>query len=373
MFGEKALYSYSKITLKMKKILKITLITLLMGVSNASFYACSDDDKTTEAKVEANLNYTFNEITGAYNFTNMSSNAKTYVWEFGDGATSTEVNPSHIYANEGSYTLKLTAISPLGTQQDVLTQTLVAKKAPAVDATLPDGYSLVWLDEFNTDGSPSPQKWNYDIGTGAWGWGNGEAEYYTDRPENARVENGNLVITAKKENYSGSAYTSARLKTKGKYEFKYGKVFVRAKLPVGKGTWPAIWTLGADIDKVIWPGCGEIDIMEHTGNNLNEISSAIHTPAGFGGNPSKGAVKIADANQYHIYSLEWTDKYLKLYVDDTLIHTYDPTKTPQNWPFDKEHFLLLNVAMGGGLGGAIDPAFTEDKMLIDYVRVYQKK
>lgn len=355
----------------MRKIFQTTLSILLIGMIAFALHSCSDDDETSEPKVESNLSYTFNEITGIYTFTNKSTNAKTYLWDFGDGTTSTEVNPTHSYAKDGTYVLKLTAISESGAQ-DVLTQSIMVKLNPVIDPTLPGGYNLIWADEFNTDGALSTDKWTYDIGTGSGGWGNGEAEYYTNRADNVKIAGGNLVITAKKEAYSGSAYTSARVKTQGKFDFKYGKVIVRAKLPVGKGTWPAIWTLGSNIEQVGWPACGEIDIMEHTGNNLNKILGTVHTPAASGGASIGGSTTVTDVSQYHIYMMEWTATSIKFYVDDVLFQTYEPTQTAQNWPFNKNQFLILNIAMGGGLGGAIDPAFTQENMQIDYVRVYQK-
>lgn len=255
----------------------------------------------------------------------------------------------------------------------------VAEEAPSTCAggatgntIVPGTYTLVWADEFNTDGSPCSNSWGYDIGTGSGGWGNGESQYYTKRTDNVKVAGGNLVITAKKEYYLGSNYTSARLKTQGKFDFKYGKVEVRAKLPVGKGTWPAIWMLGSNLNQVGWPACGEIDIMEHTGNNLNKILGTTHTLAGSGGSAVGGSTTITDVSQFHIYGMEWDATSLKFYVDGNLYYTYQPTQTAQNWPFDKNQFLILNLAMGGGLGGTIDPAFTQESMQVDYVRVYQK-
>lgn len=237
-----------------------------------------------------------------------------------------------------------------------------------------DNTTLVWADEFEIDGAPCLENWTYDIGAG--GWGNNESQYYTREADNVIVEDGVLKITAKKQLYNGSQYTSARLKTQDKYAFTYGKVEVRAKLPDGGGTWPAIWMLGENITSVGWPACGEIDIMEHTGNDLGVTSSAIHTTSGSGGNPSFVAhySKVDDvATEFHVYGINWTTEKIEFTVDGVVKGTYvKPTdNSTSNWPFFRDQFLILNIAMGGTLGGAIDADFTESTMEIDYVRVYQ--
>ncbi|MBZ5858543.1 glycoside hydrolase family 16 protein [Flavihumibacter profundi] len=227
---------------------------------------------------------------------------------------------------------------------------------------------LVWSDEFNTNGRPDPAKWIFETGTGSNGWGNNELEYYTDRVENAVVQDGVLRITAIKENYKGSQYTSARMITKGKFEFKYGKVEVRAKLPAGVGTWPAIWMLGGDIGTAGWPACGEIDIMEHRGSEPNKIFGTLHYPGRSGGN-ADGNTRVIDnaTTGFHIYSVDWSAKAIKIYVDGQLIHT---VTNSAGIPFNKNFFCILNVAMGGGFAGAVDPAFTSAAMEVDYIRVY---
>lgn len=236
------------------------------------------------------------------------------------------------------------------------------------------GPQLIWFDEFDSAGSPDATKWGYDIGTGSNGWGNGEKQYYTNRTDNVKVENGVLKIIAKKENYQGSEYTSTRLLTKGKFDFTYGRIDVKAKLPTGSGTWPAIWMLGANIETVGWPACGEIDIMEHWGYNPTKISSATHTPSCSGGcaNTSVGETTITDYNTaFHVYSLEWTESELKFFIDNVYKYSYKPSvKNSSTWPYYAPQFLILNVAMGGSWF-TIDPNFTESIMEIDYVRVYQ--
>ena len=239
---------------------------------------------------------------------------------------------------------------------------------PPVEPEPPIDRQLVWADEFDVDGAPNPANWKYDIG--GWGWGNGEAQYYTDRTDNAIVSNGILKINLKKESYMGSNYTSARLLSHGKFSFKYGKISVRAKLPVGGGTWPAIWMLGDNFyPNKDWPACGEIDIMEQVGNNANNIYGTLHYTGHFGGGgPSKQKYISTSSTEFHVYSVDWTATQIKFYIDDELFHTYTNDNTT---PFHAKFFILLNVAMGGGFGGAIDPNFQSSSMEIDYVRVYQ--
>ncbi|WP_109434713.1 MULTISPECIES: glycoside hydrolase family 16 protein [Aquimarina] len=235
------------------------------------------------------------------------------------------------------------------------------------DVTEPPFDTLVWSDEFNTDGAPSATNWSYDLGTGDNGWGNNESQSYTNDPGNVIVEGGLLKITAKAE--GGGAFTSARIKSQDLFEFTYGKVEVSAKLPSGGGTWPAIWMLGADFETNIWPAAGEIDIMEHVGNQQNTVFSSLHFPGNSGGNAITQNTIISDASSvFHKYSVEWSSTEIKFYVDDQLFHTFTNNS---GLPFNKDFFLILNVAMGGNFGGTIDPAFTSSTMEIDYVRVYQ--
>ena len=239
-------------------------------------------------------------------------------------------------------------------------------------------YELVWSDEFDTDGAPNPDNWGYDLGTGCpdlCGWGNDEAQYYTDRPQNVEVKDGNLVITARRESFGGANFTSGRLTSKDKFEFQYGRVEVNAKLPRGGGTWPAIWMLGADIDTNPWPAAGEIDIMEHTGNNQDVVQAALHTPSSFGNTVNKGSkTEPGVSDEFHVYAVEWTADIITFFVDDQPYYSYSPeVKDNSTFPFNKDFYLLLNVAVGGTFGGAIAGNFTLSTMEIDYVRVYQEK
>jgi hypothetical protein len=223
--------------------------------------------------------------------------------------------------------------------------------------------NLVWEDDFTTAG-PDPTKWTYDLGAG--GWGNGELQTYTNSSENVVVENGSLKIKAKA---NGAGYTSARLKSEGLYEFQYGRVEIRAKLPSAQGTWPAFWMLGADHSTVGWPASGEIDIMEQTGTDKTKIHGTVHYPGNSGANgPTKSTAVTNASSDFHNYTVEWSDTKIEFYLDGVSYHVFanDATK-----PFNKKFFLLLNIAMGGTLGGTVDAAFTEDVMEIDYVKVYQ--
>ncbi len=231
---------------------------------------------------------------------------------------------------------------------------------------------LVWQDEFDYTGKPDATKWGYDTATGCpnnCGWGNNELQYYTTREANAKVENGMLKITAFRESYMGAAFTSARLVTRGKHTWKYGKVEVRAKLPQGIGTWPAIWMLGSNVHEVGWPLCGEIDIMEHRGYELNKIFGTLHYPGRSGDNANTNTRMVENTtSNFHIYTLEWSDENISMKVDGQLVHE---VKNGSDKPFHHDFYLLLNMAMGGGFAGPVDPAFKAAIFEIDYVRVYQ--
>ena len=227
--------------------------------------------------------------------------------------------------------------------------------------------TLAWEDDFNTDGAPNPAKWTYDLGAG--GWGNGELQTYTNSADNAVVQGGSLHITAKADGSGG--YTSARLKSQGLYKFKYGRVEVKAKLPAAQGTWPAIWMLGSNFTTVGWPTCGEIDIMEQKGDDKNTTLGTCHwfdTASSSNASYGETAAISTASSEFHIYTLEWTDTAVKIYLDDAPFYELSNSAA---LPFNADFFLILNVAMGGSLGGTVDAAFTEDKMEIDYIKVFQ--
>ena len=224
--------------------------------------------------------------------------------------------------------------------------------------------NLVWSDEFDVDGAPNAANWTYDLGAG--GWGNAEEQTYTNNLENAEISDGTLKITAIA---NGGSYTSARLKSENLFEFTYGRIEARAKLPASAGSWSAMWMLGEDCATNPWPACGEIDMMEHIGNNLNIVYGTLHYPGNSGGNADGSTIAVGTATtEFHDYTVEWTPDTIKILVDNTVYHT---TANSTALPYNSDFFLILNVAMGGTLGGTIDPAFTEDTLEIDYIRVYQ--
>ncbi len=280
-------------------------------------------------------------------------------------------------------------ILPLSLLLTVMSLTFCAQKeAPKVVAEIPStptptppvvtdtAKKLVWSDEFNTPGHPDTTKWNYNIGNGDGGWGNNELEYYTNSDSNARIENGNLVIEARKESLGGRNYTSARMLTQGKFDWTYGRFEIRAKLPKGIGTWPAIWMLGSNIPQVGWPTCGEIDIMEHVGKNLNEINWSAHSKMynwPMGTQKTNKAIIANVTDSFHVYKLDWSKAALNFYVDDALYLTVNSDgKNADYYPFVVPQFLLLNLAIGGNMAGStIDNSIFPVRMLVDYVRVYQ--
>lgn len=240
-----------------------------------------------------------------------------------------------------------------------------------------EGWTLVWDDEFNTGDVPSPERWGFDVGGS--GWGNNELEYYTQyRKENARIENGSLIIEARKENYEGMKYTSARLVTANHGDWLYGRVEVRAKLPAGFGTWPAIWMLSTDWAYGGWPQSGEIDIMEHVGYDNGVIHGSTHCDKYyFKTNTQKTAtIRIPTAtSDFHVYAMEWYADRIDMFVDSVKYFTSSNEGTGwQAWPFDKRFHLILNLAIGGDWGGqkGVDDAIFPVRMEVDYVRVYAK-
>ena len=250
---------------------------------------------------------------------------------------------------------------------------LANSPAPGV----PAGYALVWSDEFEVDGLPDSKKWDYDTQRNKEGWHNNELQYYAGpRAENAVVKGGRLIITARKESLSnapdwgGQRYTATRLLTRGKADWTYGFFDVRAKMPCGKGTWPAIWTLGSGGR---WPEDGELDILEHRGHFPKQVSSAVHVAAGHAGQSIHGAARVADAcSAFHNYQMHWTPAGVSFGVNG-FVHMHYPNLKLGHaaWPFDAPQFLLLNIAIGGDLGGAVDDRIFPRRMEVDYVRVYQ--
>jgi hypothetical protein len=239
------------------------------------------------------------------------------------------------------------------------------------------GYTQLFQDEFNGT-QIDTSIWGYNIGTGSGGWGNNELQYYTSRPENVYLNNGKLVIQAKKESYNGSAYTSARLLTQNKRTFTFGRVDIRAKLPVAKGLWPALWSLGSKITQTGWPACGEMDIMELVGTNPNQVHGTLHwgaTPALHQSYGTFTRLATGDfSDKFHVFSMIWEADKVEILMDDISYYKMDRTRVGNAaYPFNEPIFLIMNVAVGGDWPGSPTAATTfPQQMLVDYVRVFKK-
>jgi beta-glucanase (GH16 family) len=232
---------------------------------------------------------------------------------------------------------------------------------------------LVWADEFNYNGLPDSNKWSYEVGGS--GWGNNELQYYTNKQlKNASVADGKLTIAALFESFGGKLYTSARLVSKLKGDWLYGRIEVSAKLPSGRGTWPAIWMMPTDNEYGTWPNSGEIDIMEHVGYDPHVVHCNTHTNLYNGANGKGSSMQVPDAfDAFHVYAVDWTPEKMDFYVDNTRYFTLNVTSDYKSWPFDKRFFLIMNIAVGGNWGGAqgVDNTVFPAKMMIDFVRVYK--
>lgn len=239
--------------------------------------------------------------------------------------------------------------------------------------------NLVAEDDFEVDGAPNPDIWSYEIGDGTAqgipGWGNNELQFYTDREENVKVENGFLLITARQEQFNGAGYTSARLITKGKLETQYGRVEARIRLPYGQGMWPAFWMLGDDNNGTeIWPNIGEIDIMENRGQEPTKIVGSVHGPGYSGGNAVSKDYELENDRfdtGFHVFGIEWGPNYINYYVDDVLYNQITPNDVPGEWVFNRPFYIILNLAVGGDFVGSPNAQTVfPQTMLVDYVRIY---
>ena len=341
----------------MKHLNYLLLLLALVFTSCSKKTSADGGAKTppTNLNVQAAVS---TDNSGNVTFTATATNAASYGYDFGDGnyQTSATGAATYKYSAPGTYKVTVTATSSDG-----------STASKAMEVTVNVVLKLAWADEFNTDGAPDPARWGYDLGGG--GWGNSELEYYTSRPDNVTISGGTLKITAKKEDYSGSTYTSARLVSKDKYNLKYGKVEIRAKLPSGVGTWPALWMLGSNYATAPWPACGEIDIMEHVGKDQNKIYSTLHYPGHSGANGNGSTTVIPTAStEFHRYGVEWSSAVIRFSVDDVPFFTFANSSST---PFNANFFFILNLAMGGNFAGPVDPAITSATMEVDYIRVYQ--
>lgn len=242
-------------------------------------------------------------------------------------------------------------------------------------------WKLVWADEFEASGAPDSSRWDYDLGDGCpdvCGWGNNELEYYTKDSKNVRVENGVLIIEAHKDSLGGKPFTSTRIVSRHKGDWLYGRIEAKAKLPEGKGTWPAIWMLSTDWKYGGWPASGEIDIMEHVGYDPGNVHGTLHSDKynHVKQTQQEGVVSVVDFHDaFHVYAVEWEENQIRFYVDDKLYHQVDRNKEDDfhGWPFDQKFHLIMNLAVGGNWGGkeGIDENIWPQRMEVDYVRVYE--
>jgi beta-glucanase (GH16 family) len=240
-------------------------------------------------------------------------------------------------------------------------------------------WQLVWSDDFEGTAGQAPDatKWAYDIGTGDNGWGNQELQYYTDRSENVSLDgSGNLVITARWETFAGSPFTSARIKTQGTFEQTYGRFEARMKTPYGPGMWPAFWLLGANVDEVNWPQCGEIDVMEMRGQQPEKIAGSVHGPGYSGGAAISSDYSLENSRfdlDFHVFAIEWGEDYIDYFVDDFLFQRITPEDVPGEWVYDHSFFMILNLAVGGNyVGFPTSQTPFPQTIEVDYIRVYQQ-
>lgn len=347
-------------------------VSFLLPVKEAGRYRVTVEgtaDSEASCWIE---DYIFNEDGRTYNITGnlMLQNGIGSV----DGSPlDTGMHPVKLHVKQGPFTVSSISFEWMKEHQST-PDTLVQNMKGA-------GWKLVWSDEFEGSGLPDTTKWAYNIGN--WGWGNFEPQYYTElRTENARQENGVLIIEAHK-NDMDQPWTSARLTTQGKHAFLYGRIEFRAKVPVGRGTWAAGWLLGDSYrDELSWPYCGEIDVLECVGYEINDTTgnginhATCHTPAYYfkKGNQIGSQIEVDSMNtKWHTYAVEWYPDRIEGYLDGEHYYTYDKTADELEWPFFKPQNIILNLAVGGGWGGAkgIDENWNSHQYILDYVRVYE--
>jgi len=320
---------------------------------------------------------------GKVTFTMNATNANYFSAIFKDKSGDVTVESpngvvSHTFAAEGTYEVVLKAHASAANYVKAMDTVEITGVTLADGYSTPNayaGYNLAWADEFSGD-ALDLSSWGFDVGNGSGGWGNNESQYYTSGTANCVVSNGKLTITAKKESQGGYNYTSARILTKGKREFQYGRIDIRARLPKGQGIWPALWMLGSNFSSVGWPKCGELDIMELVGHQPNRVHGTAH----FGNQPpstqrtaSYGLSKGTFSDAYHVFTLKWENNLVEWYVDDVKFHSMTPANTGGIYPFNQKFFFIFNVAVGGNWPGYPDVTTVfPQQMDVDYVRVFQK-
>ena len=357
---------------------KFALSFIIVTTTSAFFFACSDDSSNAFAPVSTAESSSMNAPTSSSSIlsTILSSSERSG----GDSSSSSssrhsELDPESSSSVDGEAKPAMTSSSFTSSSSAVILSSDSREESSSSSSS-----PYLWNDEFDGE-TIDTSKWSFEIGTGASGWGNNEWEYYTDRKENAYIKDGVLHIRAQKEDYKGSKYTSARMITKDKFSFTYGTVEARIALPTGKGIWPAFWMLGQNIDKVSWPACGEIDIIEAI-NDENIIYGTHHwqyngNHASYGNNTKDyyGTSKELDITQFHTYKMVWNEKLIAMYVDDFKYQEIDIEKAKDGLEaFHKPQFFILNVAVAGNWPGfEVDDSQFPNEMLVDYIRVESRK
>lgn len=362
--------------------IKIEDASQARGISSTVMHFRVTLDRTTSVSVsvdyalkdgtaKAGKNYTM--ATGTVTFAPNQSNAEITAQITGD--------PTNTRENNLDFSVQLSNPKNGTIGDGTATGTIITENGTNfvtdnTGFTTPDnypGYTLAWSDEF-TGNTLNTNDWNYEIGNGASGWGNNELEYYTNNSKNVLVSNGNLIIEARNENSGGFNYTSARLTTQNKKQFQFGRIDIRAKLPKGKGIWPALWMLGGNINSTPWPGCGEIDIMELLGHEPSKMYSTLHY--GLAAHGSKGnSYSLSSGSfydQFHVFSMIWKEDKVQVLVDNIMVLEVNKTDVGSDYPFNAPFFFIMNVAVGGNWPGSPDATTTfPQRMIVDYVRVFQ--
>ncbi|WP_348810355.1 glycoside hydrolase family 16 protein [Flavobacterium maritimum] len=367
MMKKTVLVTYSKI----KNHLFLSGLLFIVSAVFLALLSCSDSN-SSEATVTvkpsnlsvaptlvgANEQNPNGDGSGTVHFNISANNAVSYKIALGNGETKELTNGdfTYTYTTSGTNTYVI-YVSAYNSGQFV---------SSSISVTVFVKPKLVWSDEFNIDGAPDATKWSFQI----WdpGYVNNELQSYTNRSENTIVEGGVLKIKAIREKYGKGDFTSGRIESNGKFDFTYGKIVIRAKVPTGVGTWPAVWMLGSNIGSVGWPACGEVDILESVGKELHVNHSSLHSPGRSGATPDTGTINVpTDNTEFHIYTADWTASYIKFYVDDKLYYTFINS---DKFPFNKNFYLIINLAMGGVWGGPVDANFTSSTLEVDYIRVF---
>lgn len=364
--------------------IKIENASLIRTTSDGTMHFTVSLDKTTTVPVSADYKLVDGTATAPNDYTTATgtltvaanqASAEISVQVKGDPTNTRQDNLYFTVQLSNPKNCKLSTTSAEGT---IITENGTNFTTDNSGFTTPNTYpgmNLVWSDEFNGS-SLNTNDWNYEIGNGSGGWGNNELEYYTNSTNNAFVSNGNLIIEARKESIGGFSYSSARLTTANKKFFTYGRVDIRAKLPKTKGIWPALWMLGTNITSVGWPASGEIDIMELLGQDPSKVYGTLHYGASAATHGSKGGSYTLSGSsfydQFHVFSMEWKQDEIKLYVDNNLYFTATKTDIGDPYPFNAPFFFIFNVAVGGNWPGNPDATtIFPQRMIVDYVRVFQ--